>query len=267
LVGMQKGDRDDVLVLVKALKILEALATEKSIGLSEVTRMATVSKPSAFRILSTLERHGYAERWEDTRKYRPGPQLIRLSLLFSAGIDIVTVARPYLRKLHAKYGETVNLGVLRGAKILYVDIIEGSHGLRMSAEIGSQHSVHSTALGLAILSQMPTNEARALIKQSGLVRLTPRTLTSMSRLTAELKIARDRGFSIDDEYNEEGARCVASALKLNGDGAYAAISLSGPASRIKGAKVDAIGRDLKRFVDEIRATLRLPGRTSIEAAS
>jgi DNA-binding IclR family transcriptional regulator len=260
LASIDKEGGTDVLVLVKAIKILEVLATEKNISLSQATQMTKVSKPAAFRILSTLTRHGYAERVEGTRKYQPGPQLIRLSLLFSARIDIVSIARPYLRKLHAKYGETVNLGVLRGTKILYVDIIEGSHGLRMSAEIGSLDNLHSTALGLAVLSGMSKDQARSLITQSGHVRLTPKTLTNVGDLMAELQRTQKRGYGVDDEYNEHGARCVAAAFKLNDQGSFAAISLSGPTSRINQSKIEEIGRDLKRFASEIQATLGLPAR-------
>ena len=170
-----------------------------------MTQAAQVSA-GGFRIPSTLERHGYVERVEDTRQYRAGPQLLRLSLLFSASIDIATIAAPYMRELQSRYGETINLGVLSGAKIVYVDILEATHGLRMSAEVGSVHDLHSTALGLAILSRLPEKQVRSLISVKSLVRLTPNTLTKMSDVLAELEATRRRGYGIDDEFNENGAR-------------------------------------------------------------
>jgi IclR family acetate operon transcriptional repressor len=243
----------DVLVLVKALRILETLAADKKAGLAQVTQQAGVSKPAAFRILSTLERHGYVERVEDTRQYRRGPQLLRLSLLFSAGIDIATIATPYMRELQVRYGETVNLGVLSGTKVVYVNILEGTHGLRMSAEVGSVHDLHSTALGLAILSRLSPKQVRTLVTPRGLVRLTPKTLTKMPEVLAELEATRERGYAVDDEFNEVGARCVAVAIDMNG--AYAAISLSGPTSRMTDRTMAAIGKDLIRIAREIEAVL------------
>ena len=249
----------DVLVLVKALRILEALAADRRAGLSHLAQAARVSKPAAFRILSTLERHGYVERVEDTRQYRAGPQLLRLSLLFAAGIDIASIAAPYMRELQNRYGETINLGVLSGAKIVYLDILEATHGLRMSAEVGSVHDLHSTALGIAILSRLPEKQVRSLIPAGSLMRLTPNTPTRLADVLAELEATRLRGYGIDDEFNEKGARCVAAAIELDGQGGYAAISLSGPSSRLSKKSLTAIGEDLVRVAREIEEVLGRAG--------
>ena len=250
--GEKKGG--DVLVLVKALRILEALAADRKAGLSHMTQAAQISKPAAFRILSTLERHGYVDRVEETRQYRAGPQLLRLSLLFSASIDIVAIAAPYLRELQARYGETINLAILSGSKVVYVDIIEATHGLRMSADVGSVHDLHSTALGLAILSRLPEKQAKALLPKS-LQRMTPKTLASVPDVMAELEATRRRGYGIDDEFNELGARCAAAAIEMNGQGAFAAVSVSGPSSRLDDGTIAAIGEDLARVAREIESVL------------
>ena len=244
----------DVAVLQKALDLLEAITSGPESGLRELSLATGASKASSFRVLSTLERRGYVVKDPETRKYTSGPRLISLSLGVVQRMDLVPLTRPILEALQREFGETVNLAMLDGNEIVYLDIAESSRGLRMAAHAGARDAVHSTALGKALLSCLPIDEARQLLERSDRSPATRRTIVTLDALMAELAVTRERGYSIDDEENEIGARCVGVAVPGPDGRPRAAISISGPAARMHDLDIDRIGARLKATaVDVVQA--------------
>jgi IclR family acetate operon transcriptional repressor len=241
----------DVAVLQKALDLLEVLAEQPDLGLSELSEKTGASKASTYRMLSTLESRGFVVKRGDTRKYAPGVQLVALSCAVVARLDLVKAARPYLEDLQRTSNETVNLGILADAQVLYVDILESDQGLRMAAHVGARDALHSTALGKAILSALPAGEARGLLDGYRRLPATPRTIVALDALMSELAATAARGYSIDDEENEAGARCVGVPIRDLAGRAIGALSLSGPSTRISDAVIVAFGRELKRAAEGI----------------
>jgi DNA-binding IclR family transcriptional regulator len=235
----------DVAVLQKALDVLEVLAERADLGLSELSTRTGVSKASTYRVLSTLEARGFVAKDPVTRKYSPGVKLISMSCAVVARVDLVTAARPYVVELQEAFDETVNVGILADGEVLYVDIMESAQGLRMAAAVGARHPVHSTALGKAILSALPTSEARELLTGYRRAALTPKTLVGLEALMDELAVTADRGYSIDDEENEVGARCVGIPIRDYTGRPVGAVSISGPVARIPFELVATIGRRLE----------------------
>jgi DNA-binding IclR family transcriptional regulator len=154
------------------------------------------------------------------------------------------VALPFMRGLIEDFGETVNLAILEGGRVVYIEILEGTHSIRMAARPGQRDFAHSTAIGKAILAYSPASEAENVVKRHGLPTRTPATLTTLEGLRAELDIVRERGYSIDNIENELGVRCVAVPIFNHLSRPIAAISVSGPADRMFGAKVELIGESL-----------------------
>ena len=222
-------------MLQKALDLLEVLAEQPDLGLSELSEKTGASKASTYRMLSTLESRGFVVKRGDTRKYAPGVQLVALSCAVVARLDLVKAARPYLEELQRSSNETVNLGILADAQVLYVDILESDQGLRMAAHVGARDALHSTALGKAILSALPTAEARQLLGSYRRLPATPRTIVSLEALMDDLAATAARGYSIDDEENEAGARCVGVPIR----------DLVGPRDR-RAQRVGPVDADLER---------------------
>lgn len=244
----------DVAVLQKALDILAALTDDPYLGLSELSEQTGASKASSFRVLSTLESRGFVTKDGVSRKYSPGPRLIALSAAVMSSIDLLRTARPTLDRLRAMFNETVNLAVLSGTEVMYLDILESSGSLRMAARPGQRDALHSTALGRALLSGMP-GEARTLLGAYRRQRKTAKTKTSISALMAEISLVGSRGYAIDDEENEIGARCVAAPV-FDAVGACAgAVSVSGPAARLTLENLDEIGRELVQATNRIGSDL------------
>jgi IclR family acetate operon transcriptional repressor len=235
----------DVAVLQKALDVLEVLSQRTDLGLSELSLETGVSKASTYRVLSTLEARGFVTKDPETRKYSPGVKLIALSCAVVAGVDLVAAARPYVVDLQATFDETVNVGILANGEVLYVDIVESAQGLRMAAAVGDRNALHSTALGKAILSALPASEARELLTGYRRLAATPKTIVGLEALMDDLAACAARGYSIDDEENEVGARCVGVPVRNFSGRAVGAISISGPVARIPFDLVERIGARLQ----------------------
>ena len=252
----ERPTHGDVGVLVKTLDLLEALADADPMTVAEVSSASGVNKAAAYRILSTLERRAYVVRTPDeVRRYTLGPALRALSREVASPADLLLAARPRLRTLWEEYGETVNLGVLSDDRVLYLDIVESDQGLRTTVTVGAHDALHCTALGKAMLAALPSSEARALLARSARPAKTPRTLTGLQALTAELDRVREKGYALDDEENESGARCVAAAVLGPEGQPLGALSVSAPAWRMPDQTVEEIGRRLRAVCDEVAGEL------------
>jgi len=249
--GQERARAYDVAVVAKALDILEVLSSGEELGLSALSVRGGMSKASAFRILRTLEGRGCVEKDVVSQRYRPGPHLIALSCRFVSGLGLIQHARPVLEQLYCESKETVNLGVLDQGEVLYIDMLESHQGLRMTARVGGRDPLHSTALGKAILSRLPAQELKRLLSRFRWSRLTARTIMTPAALQRELSLVRQRGYAVDDEENEIGARCVGAPLRNPSGHSIGAISISGPVSRVSRGSIERIGTQLMLAAREI----------------
>lgn len=234
-----------IAVVGRTLDVLEALGdASEPLGTTDFARQLGMTKSAVFRILATLEERGYVTKDPITARYTLGPRLASLGERALSSIDLRQVARPTLERLHAAFGETVNLGVLEGSEIIYIDMVESTHGLRMAARIGSRHPAHSTALGKAILAFLPENRLDTALSAT-LPAQTAHTITNPAALREQLRATRARGTSEELGENEEGARCLGVPLfDLHGLPA-AALSISAPDTRIDDARASDIARALR----------------------
>lgn len=256
-----------IAVLDRALDVLEALAEapgDASLGVSEIARRIGATKTAAFRILVNLERRGYVDKDPATATYALGTRLAYLGERSLSAIDLRGAARPMLAELHRRFGETVNLAVRDGAEIVYVDMIESGHGLRMAARIGGRDALHSTALGKAILAFLPP-EARDDLLRGGLPARTGQTITEPVKLLAELARVRERGFAEDRGENEVGARCLGAPIFDHRGAVAGAISISAPDSRLDDARAAVAAAAVVEGAAGVTRRLGGPGRHSASA--
>ena len=230
-------------VLDRALALLEALGRQApDSSLSDLRHALRLHKSTVHRLLMVLERHRMVHKCAQTGRYRLGLRLFELGSKAIGMLDLRELARPYIHRLQQDTQETVNLAILDHGEVLYLDRIEPEKNLRMVAPVGHRFPVNSTALGKAILGAMSEVDALALLRQTGMRARTKKTITSAVAMREELRTIRSRGYAIDDEENEEGARCVAVAVRDHFGNPVAAVSVSGPAMRISKSKVPTIAR-------------------------
>jgi len=231
----------------KAFHVLEFLAkSHEPVALSEVAGACALPKPSAVRLLRILQSLGYADRARGSREYCIGPRVVEL-----AGADPNAIlkrqVRPLLEHLYKQLNETVNLGVLSGQRIVYIDFIETTRPLRMIVAPGSDDPWFRTALGRAIASSHSASDLKRLLDAASLTaKESGKRSFSSARLQADLKKFRFEGFAEEREESVEGVGCL--AVSLDGLGfPMAAISISLPLQRLPAPRKQLIVNLLKKI--------------------
>ena len=226
--------------VLKALDILECVANaDRPLSASEAAKLCNVSRPTAYRLLSTLATRGYVAQANGSH-YRLGTQALSLSKKVLDSIDLPELAKPHMRQLSDVTNETVHLSILDNTEILYIAKVESSQSVRMSAKIGTRNHLHCTAMGKAILAFLPGGELVKLLEQLKLTGCTAATITAPATLVEELEMVRASKFAIDNEESEDGVRCVGAPIFDHTGRVFAAISVSGPAYRLSVARLDAL---------------------------
>jgi len=242
-------------VVMKVLKILELLHGNPSgLQLKQIAKETAINKSTAYRFLAHLQSEGYLFR-DDAGAYVIGPKLSRMGSGTNFEESLRKMSRPILQKLWSATGETVNLAVLDGQHILYVDVIESSHTFRFASEVGAHRPLHCTALGKAIMAQLPEEDASELLASLTLDRQTPRTLVQLPKIKKELAKTRIQGYALDDEEAVMGARCIAAPIFDANAKVIGGVSVSGPLTRITAEKVTIFAAMAKEAANSISRRL------------
>jgi DNA-binding IclR family transcriptional regulator len=227
-------------VISKVLRILEALqGSSAGLGLKAICDLTGIHKSTAHRFLKHLEREGYLLRTE-AGAYLIGPRLSQMSARGNQGATLQAVARPILWELWKSTQETVNLAVLDHGSVLYVDVIESPHEFRLSSRVGTRRSLHVTALGKALAAFLPAEPRENILSTITFQPATSKTIMNLVQFRRELEKIQRQGYAVDDEEAVQGARCVSAPI-LNADREpIAAVSVSGPVTRVSPNQVAAL---------------------------
>jgi IclR family acetate operon transcriptional repressor len=238
--GVQSVDR--------VFGLLEHLADGGgSLSLSELAARSHLPMPTIHRLIRSLVNQGYV-RQETSKRYALGPRLIRLGE--SASRMLGSWAMPYLVELVDTYGETTNMAMLEGDACVYVAQVPSPRAMRMFTEVGRFVMPHCTGVGKAILSTLPDPDVRALLARTGMPPRTEHTITSPDAMVAALGTVRKQGYAVDDGEQELGVRCV--AVPIRGLPFRAALSVSGPSSRVTVDQVPLIAPDIQAAANRVR---------------
>lgn len=217
----------------RAIDILNLFGSSApELGTSEIARALGLHKSTAASLIYTLEANGLLAQDPSTRKYRLGLRLVERASAMLDQVEVRRVALPFLRDLRNECDETVNLAILDGGEVVYIERLLGSRTLGMRSEVGRRAAAHSTALGKAILSGWPPDEIHAFLVNHPLRALTSRTITDPERFLREVEQTRLRGFALDDEENDIGGRCIAAPIRDFSEQPSAAVSVSAPTARL-----------------------------------
>jgi DNA-binding IclR family transcriptional regulator len=225
----------------RALRALELIAEAGELGVTELGRRLDVHKATASRLVSTLAERGLVERDPTSERYRLGFGLIRLAGAAIAGLDLVRTAHPILEDLAERTRETVNLGVLSGGDVVYVDQVAGTHSIVSVSWVGRGTPLHCTSNGKALLAWMD-EEGRDRLLAAPLARLTDSTIVDPNLLRTQLQEVRARGYAQTLEELEEGLNAVAAPVRQADGQVVAALSVSGPAFRMRPVDLPRVGR-------------------------
>jgi len=229
------------------------------VRLTDLQQHLSVSKATAYRLLSTLAARGYVEQDPKTRTYRLGLGFFQLA---SAALDARLLresVRDCMRELRDLSGESVHLGVFDGTEVVYIDRVESQAVMRVVLAIGQREPLHCTASGKVLLAYRPPDELRSFLDAQGLPGFTRNTITDKDVLAQHLDLVRQRGYAVDDEEHTLAVRCFAFPVRDRTGDVIAAISIAGPAFRFTADMVERLTDDFLAIAGQISARLGYRG--------
>ena len=218
-----------------ALRLLEGFHDETELGVSELSRRLGLHKNNVFRLLATLEQSGYIEQSEQNERYRLGPSCLERGRDFLRGSRLLERARPILEGIVAELGESAHLGVRNGFEVVHLDGEQPRQLVLAASRIGSRLPLHCTAMGKVLIgfADEPTRVYYdRLLTEKDLEARTDATIVDRDKLFEHLRAVTSQGFALDVEECERGLCCAAAPVSDESGRVVAAISVSGPASRL-----------------------------------
>lgn len=206
-------------------------------GASVEALAAALGRPTddVERHLALLETEQYVSETDDG--YRIGFRLLEFGGQVRNESVLYRQGRSEIDELAAETGEQANLMTEEYGYGVHLYLAKGAKAVTFDTHAGKRFHLHNNALGKAILSELPPQRVDEIVDRHGLPKTTPETITDRETLKQELARIRDRGYATDDEERLDGLRCVAAPVTVDGD-AMGAVSVSGPATRIKGERFE-----------------------------
>lgn len=238
--------KEQVSSIIRALEILECfMDTETEWTLKNLVDRLHIPTTTVFRQLSTLTEKGYLIQDPVRKSYQVGPRLLLLSSTILSHSDLRAIARPELEKLSKSVKETINLSILLDQEIFYLDKVETFRSITCNTKIGNRVPAHATSCGKIMMAYETDSYINAYCQAlPEMPQLTDRTISSPDQLREELICARTAGYAMDNEEIELGLICVGAPIIGIDHTAIAAVSIAGPAFRMR-EEIDTMIREVK----------------------
>lgn len=217
--------------VVKAFLIMEELDRFGEMSIGDLSDKLQMDKATVHRLINTIKDAGYVSQNPDNKKYANSLKLLAMGNRAMEKTGVRHIARPYMEELSDKTGETINLGMLVGNKIIYVDKIESSSTIKVGLGIGVSVPSYCSGLGKAILAFTQPDELEELLGGIIFEKFTEHSLTSREHFQRELERVRKDGYAVDDEEYVDGLMCFAAPVFDFHGSPIASVSVSCPKYR------------------------------------
>jgi DNA-binding IclR family transcriptional regulator len=219
--------------LDRGLAILQAVGRSKQpLSLNEVGHLLGVSRSGVGQLTYTLKRRGFLSNPIGGKDVLLGPSMWRLISRYDWGAMLTRVASQQLRFLASHTNETAQLAVRQGQNALFLDSASGNHLIAVSGQIGRLVPLYCTAHGKSLIMDMTGAQLSSILGSDPLPKHTAHTLTSIQRLSKDLRLINAQGFAMDrGEYYDEMSG-MAAPIRVDSDAIVGSIGISVPCSRV-----------------------------------
>lgn len=218
----------------KAARVLCAFTREeREFGVRELARRLGLGKSATHRLLATLAAEHLVERDRTTGRYRLGIKIYELGTLVPTHRGLHEAAAVCIDELHGRTRETVQVGVLDGAEVVYIERREGIRTLSTFDRFGHRNHAHCTASGKVLLAALPQCELERVLA-GDLPARTPYSITDPVVLLEQLERARRLGYAENVRESDPEIASVAAPIRGPLGAVVAAISVAGPVSTVTG---------------------------------
>lgn len=201
-------------------------------GVAELSEHLDLSTSTTHRLLSTLADEGVLDQDAETARYRLGLSVFDMAAAMPKQRSLHEAVLVSMTELRSRTGETVQVGVLDGREVVYVERLDSPNTLRIFTELGRRNAAHRTSTGKALLAFMPPAQRDRVLRGWKLDSKTQYTITDPVALREELSAIKRRGYAENRQEHELGVVSVAAPIKDASGYAIAALSLAGPTERM-----------------------------------
>ena len=233
----------------RALDVLDCFNGTAPLALKEISASTGLPESTLFRVLLTLEKHGYLDQAVDGT-YQLAAKL-RFGWLIEEANLLKAKARPELERLAHRFNETASIAYLYEDRIHVLDSIETFHEIRMSNRVGRVLPPHCSAMGKAIAAFQDRDLTDRILEVYGLSRRTEHTITDRARLFEEFELIRKSGVACDREESILGGICFGAAIQQAGRRVVAALSLSTPVVRMSTAREEETRKAVREAAERV----------------
>lgn len=251
--GIQLDNEKIIQSVDRAIKILNCFENNEELGVTEISKLVGLHKSTTFGLISTLYANGILEKNDNSGKYKLGLKLFRLGTKVNSSLRHIVV--PYLERLVNMYHETANLVILHDLSVIYLEKVESPLSIAISTLVGGRQPLHCTAVGKAILANLSSEILKDKISRMELTKFTSNTICDKKTLIESLENIKKKGYAEDFEELEIGLHCIAAPILNHNNMPFAAISISGPTSRMNEDLCREIGLSLVQYTGEISQKL------------
>ena len=205
---------------------------DREIGVTELSRRLGIGKSTAHRLLNTLAEERLLEQDPHTGAYRLGLLMYELGASVALHTDLHEACSPVLDQLRNATRETVQVAVLDGREVVYVERRESPQTLRLFGRVGHRNWAHCTSTGKLLLAYLPESELEGILRGWMMVRRTPYTVTDPRALRSLLETVRKQGYAENVSESELGVASVAAPIRNARGEVIASVSVAGPVQRL-----------------------------------
>lgn len=254
---MRKTEKSYISAVVNALDVLEQIQNNSDgLGITELSNRLNIPKNRVFRILATLETRYYVEPNNSKQSFRLGRNSLFLGQIFIDQNRLIRQAKPVLKALTSKCLETSYVSVLNDFHLVYIDVVESGHIVRVVPKVGRKLPIYCTAAGKVLASGINLERLREYFNLVKISKYTSNTISDPAALTEHLLDISKQGYAVDNEEFENDVNCVGAPIRDYTKQIIGAVSVSGPSMRIS---IERMNKELiplvKKAADEISSRL------------
>jgi len=241
--------------VMRAFRILDAFDRQRpALTSTEIAERVGMNNKTVHRFLLTMEEIGAVSRISRGR-FCLGMTLADLGSQVPVHRVLNEAVLHHLEMLAEDYNESIQAAVLEGTEIVSIAHIPSRHSLSIGIRMGKRWPAYCTAVGKVLMADMTVSVLKEYASTLKYERRTPSTITSASALIRHIKKVRQQGYSLNDQESELGLRAIAVPVKNRNEQTIAAISISGPITRLSMKTLLAARGDLERCAQRITQNL------------
>lgn len=252
---MPRDEQTRLTSVERSFDLIEALVELDGATVTELTRELQMPKTTIHDHLKTLEHLGYVLQ-QPSSAYYPSTRFLSIGGAQRNEQPIYRAAKPKLNDLASETGEHATLMIEENGYGVVLFTARGDLAVQVNTTAGIRTALHTTALGKAILVQLPEDRLTEKLETEELAPKTRNTITDPDRLREDLDRIREEGVAFDDEERLSGLRSVASPILTDEAETYASIGIFGPASRVNDSRMEELIPKLREAANVIEIDIK-----------